>query len=177
VPTAEAGAFEVPAALGAAGLSLRPQVEADFPFLRHLFRTLRWDELAPTLWPDEAKTAFLDQQFRFQHQHYAMAYDGAEFYVIEHRAAPIGRFYVDRTGRDRIVIEITLLPDWRGRGIGTALLNALQGEVGLGQADRVCLQVLTTNPARVLYKRLGFVEAEPPEEFPRPYIELVWPAP
>ena len=169
--------FQAPARLGEAGVSLRLLGEADFPFLHGLYRMLRWEELAPTQWPDETKTAFLDQQFGFQHRHYVAAYEGAEFYIIEHRAEPIGRFYVDRVTRDRLVVEISLLPEWRGRGIGAALLTALQDEVTAGRADRVCLHVANGNPARALYARLGFVEVEPPDEFPRLDAEMVWPAP
>lgn len=169
--------FQAPARLGEAGISVRPLGEADFPFLRRLYHMLRWDELAPTQWPDASKAAFLDQQFDFQHRHYVTAYDGAEFYVIEHRAEPIGRFYVDRVTRDRLVVEISLLPEWRGRGIGAGLLTALQDEVTAGQADRVSLHVANGNPARALYARLGFVEVAPPDEFPRLDAEMVWPAP
>ncbi len=62
--------LELSAALSEAGVSLRPVAETDMPFLQHLHRTTRWDELAPTQWPDEAKIGFLDQQFAFQHRHY-----------------------------------------------------------------------------------------------------------
>lgn len=169
--------FQTPARLSEAGVSLRALGEADFPFLRLLYRMLRWDEFAPTQWPDETKAAFLDQQFSFQHRHYVTCYDGAEFYVIAHGAEPIGRFYIDRVTRDRVVVEISLLPEWRGRGIGSALLTALQEEVTAGCADRVSLHVETGNPARALYARLGFVEVKPPDEFPRLDIEMVWLAP
>ena len=39
-----AAPLELPAALAAAGVSLRPVAEGDFPFLRHLYRSLRWEE-------------------------------------------------------------------------------------------------------------------------------------
>jgi len=171
-----AAPLELPAALTAAGISLRPVAERDFPFLRHLFRTLRWDELAPTRWPDEAKAAFLDQQFDFQHRHYATGFAAAEFYLVEREAEPIGRFYVDRETRSWYLIEISLLPEWRGRGLGTALLGLLQDQVRAGGGDRVSRNVETTNPARRLYTRLGFVELAPPDEFPRLSLEMTWTA-
>jgi GNAT superfamily N-acetyltransferase len=167
--------LETPARLAVAGLSLRPVVDADRPFLEHLYRLVRWDEFAPTGWPDATKTAFLAQQFDFQHRHYEQAHPGAEFHVIVHGAEPIGRIYVDRTGRDLELIEISLLPEWRGRGIGAALLEQLQREVEAGLRDCVSLQVTSENPARRLYQRMGFVEKSPPSEFQQASIEMVWP--
>ena len=130
-----AAPLELPAALTAAGISLRPVAEGDFPFLRHLFRTLRWAELAPTLWPDEAKVAFLDQQFAFQHRHYTSGFAAAEFYLVARQAEPIGRFYIDRETRHWYLIEISLLPDWRGRGLGAALVGLAAGR-GPGRPRR-----------------------------------------
>jgi ribosomal protein S18 acetylase RimI-like enzyme len=168
--------LELPQALAAAGIELRPVAEGDFPFLRHLFRTLRWAELAPTLWPDEAKIAFLDQQFSFQHRHFSTGFAAAEFYVVAHQTEPIGRFSVDRETRHWYLIEISLLPDWRGRGLGAALVGTLQDEARAGRGDRVSLNVETTNPARRLYARLGFVELPPPDEYPRLSLEMMWTA-
>ncbi len=168
--------LEAPASLAAAGISLRPIVEADRPFLERLYRLVRWDEFAPTGWPDATRAAFLADQFEFQRRHYAHAYPDAELHLIVHGPEPIGRIYVDRTGRDLMLIEISLLPEWRGRGIGAALLGRLQEEVAAGARDRVSLQVSPDNPARRLYARLGFVEATPPSEFQEASIEMVWPA-
>ncbi len=162
-------------ALSAAGITLRPVAETDMPFLRQLYRSTRWGELAPTSWPDDAKIAFLDQQFGFQRRHYEIAYAAAEFYVIERHGDLIGRIYLDRTGRLLSLIEISLLPQWRGQGLGTALLGRLQREVREGRSDRVSLNVLATNPARRLYARLGFVETAGDQEFPDLYVEMAWP--
>jgi RimJ/RimL family protein N-acetyltransferase len=169
--------LEAPASLAAAGISLRPVVEADRPFLEHLYRLVRWEEFAPTGWPDATKIAFLADQFEFQRRHYERAYPDAEFHLIVHGPEPIGRIYVDRSGRDLALIEISLLPEWRGRGIGAALLGCLQQEVGAGLRERVSLQVSPDNPARRLYARMGFVDAAPPSEFREASIEMVWPAP
>jgi ribosomal protein S18 acetylase RimI-like enzyme len=169
--------LELSAALSEAGVSLRPVAEADMPFLQYLHRTTRWDELAPTHWPDEAKIGFLDQQFAFQHRHYQTAFADAEFYLISRDEDPIGRIYLDRTRRDLHLIEISLLPEWRGRGLGTALLTMLQQEVRAGRGARVLLNVLATGPARRLYTRLGFVETAGEQEFPDLYVEMAWSPP
>jgi GNAT superfamily N-acetyltransferase len=167
--------LQAPPRLVAAGLSLRPVIDADRPFLERLYRLVRWDEFAPTGWPDATKTAFLAQQFDFQRRQYEQLYGGAELHLIVQGDEPIGRIYVDRTGRDLVLIEISLLPEWRGRGIGAALLEQLQQEVGAGLRDRVSLQVTPENPARRLYQRMGFVERPPASEFQQASIEMVWP--
>jgi GNAT superfamily N-acetyltransferase len=167
--------LQAPPRLVAAGLSLRPVIDADRPFLERLYRLVRWDEFAPTGWPDATKTAFLAQQFDFQRRQYEQLYGGAELHLIVQGDEPIGRIYVDRTGRDLALIEISLLPEWRGRGIGAALLEQLQQEVGAGLRDRVSLQVTPENPARRLYQRMGFVERPPASEFQQASIEMVWP--
>jgi GNAT superfamily N-acetyltransferase len=165
------------AALGTAGIAFRPVAEADLPFLQHLYRTVRWAELEPTHWPEETKRAFLDEQFGFQRRHYEMAWARAAFLLILRHGEPIGRIYVDRSGGTLHLVEISLLPEWRGQGLGTALLQGLQQEVTDGRADRVTLNVEVTNPAGRLYARLGFVEAQPAAEFLGLDREMVWPAP
>ena len=155
-------------------MSLRPAGDADNAFLQHLYRSTRWEELEPTRWPDEAKIGFLDQQFVFQQRHYRTAFPEAEYYVVVRAAEPIGRISLDRTRLVLHLIEISLLPEWRGRGLGSALIEALQQEVRAGRCDSVELQVLTTNPARRLYGRLGFVELGGEEEFPSLYVEMRW---
>ncbi len=167
-------ALDLAAPLGAVGVSLRPVEAADGPFLRRLFYSTRWDELQPTGWPDEAKTGFLDQQFGFQQRHYDTAFPGAEFYLVLRHGEPIGRLYIAVLDRILHLMEISLLPDWRGHGLGAALLATLQQAVRAGHADEILLNVLTTNPARRLYTRLGFIEFGGDAEFPGPSIEMRW---
>jgi GNAT superfamily N-acetyltransferase len=166
--------FVLPAAPSAAGVALRPVADSDRDFLQRLYRSVRWEELAPTGWADDAKNAFLDSQCSLQDRHFRTAYAGAEFYLVEQAARPIGRLYVHRPARNLHLLEISLLPERRGHGLGAALLGMLQDEVRAGRADRVSLDVLATNPARRLYARLGFVETNPDEAWPGPYRQMVW---
>jgi len=161
-----------------AGVSLRPAREADQPFLQRLFRSVRWDELAPTGWPDPVKVDFLASQFDLQQRHYRLAFAGADFDVIEHDGAAIGRLSVDRTTPDLHLVEIALAPEWRGRGVGGALLAQLQNEVRCGRGARIVLNVERTNvDAQRLYQRLGFTESPPTSPYPGLSVEMVWPPP
>lgn len=142
-----------------------------------LYRAERWEELVSTGWPDTTKLDFLDSQFEFQQRHYANAFPDADFLLIECDSAPIGRIYVDRTTADVHLAEIGLLPHWRGRGVGGALIAMLQDQVRAGLAERITLSVERTNlAARRLYERLGFVETPDPAPYPGVSIDMAWPA-
>ena len=56
-------------------------------------------------------------------------------------------------------LSIAILPGYRNRGIGTALLERLIGEKR-GDRAGVSLSVSAENPAIRLYRRLGFREVE-----------------
>ena len=159
-------------------MSLRRVTDADRPFLERLYRSVRWDELAPTGWPDQAKIDFLASQFELQQRHYQLAFAGADFDVIEHDGRAIGRLSVDRTPPDLHLVEISLVPEWRGRGVGGALIGRLQDDVRRGVAARVVLNVEHSNTGALrLYQRLGFVPSPPTSPYPGLSIEMAWPAP
>jgi ribosomal protein S18 acetylase RimI-like enzyme len=150
--------FAVPTALAEQGFALRPETEADLPFLFQLYASTRWDELAPlTDWSEAQKIGFLESQFTAQRDHYLKYYANSSFDIIEQQAVPAGRLYVDRQERTVLIVDIALLPQWRGRGIGTALIEALFAEArGIGK--EVSISVEKFNPAQRLYRRLGFRE-------------------
>ena len=58
-------------------------------------------------------------------------------------------------------LALSLLPDCRGQGIGTRLLNRLPALLQNQGYQRVSLSVQTENPALRLYQRAGFEIAEP----------------
>lgn len=143
------------------GLRFRAVVDADLPFLCALYASTREAELAQVSWPEEAKQAFLADQFRRQHEHYVRNYVGADFLVIERDDGneKIGRLYVHRTPREIRLMDIALVASERGRGIGGALLAELMDEARATGAQ-ITLHVEPNNPACRLYERLGFALIE-----------------
>jgi len=130
-------------------------IDADHPFLRALYANVRAAELAPVPWPEEAKRAFLDEQFALQHDHYVKNYPGADLLLIERASLPVGRIYVYRTENEIRLMDIALVPEARGQGIGSALLHELMGEAR-ATGRELTLHVEPDNPAQRLYQRLGF---------------------
>jgi ribosomal protein S18 acetylase RimI-like enzyme len=134
---------------------LRPVEPADREFLLRLYASMREDELWQVDWPPEQKSAFLEQQFTAQDIHYRERYPGATLDVVEIGGEAAGRLYVARWEREIRVMDIALLPEFRGRGIGTRLLRRIMEE-GEGTGCAVSIHVERMNPALSLYGRLGF---------------------
>lgn len=147
----------MPRGLVEQGFVLRPETEEDVPFLRRLYISTRWHELAPIVdWTEAQKLAFLESQFALQRHHYRTYYPTTDWGILEQGSTPAGRLYVER-GTKLLVIDVALLPEWRGRGIGTALMEAVMAEAReAGKAVTVAVEKY--NPAQRLYRRLGFYE-------------------
>lgn len=120
-----------------------------------IYASTRETELAQVPWAPGQKEAFLRMQFEAQRKYYLSEYPGAEFLMILVEGRPAGRWYVHRREREIRIMDVALLPEFRGRGIGTALLRALLDE-GRRHGRAVTIHVESFNPARRLYARLGF---------------------
>lgn len=158
--------------MAVAGLALRPIEDADLTFLYRVYANTRYEELSVTGWPPEQVEAFLQMQFRAQHTHYQRSYDDAAFDVVLLDGEPVGRLYVTRTDDAVHVIDIAVLPEFRGRGIGTTLLEELIAEADAG-GKATSIHVERNNPALSLYGRLGFEPRE--DEEPGIYLRMVRP--
>lgn len=140
-------------------IALRPVTAADEEFLRAVYASTRAEELLVTPWTDEQKAAFCAMQFEAQSTHYAKAYPGAAHDVIVVDGEDAGRFYVYRAPGDIRVVDIAILPAFRGRGVGGRLLADVLAE-GRETGSRVTIHVEHQNRAKQLYERLGFVGVE-----------------
>ena len=135
---------------------LRPATLADREFLVGVYRSTRSEELAVTGWSEAEVGAFVRMQFDLQDRHYADAFPDAERSVVVLGDLPIGRLYVHRGDREIRILDIALLPEFRRRGIGRDLLEAILAE-GSRSGRPVRIHVEAGNPALSLYERLGFV--------------------
>ncbi|ANG62757.1 acetyltransferase [Marinobacterium aestuarii] len=134
---------------------IRAQQAIDHAFLQRLYASTRTTELSAFGWEVSAINAFLQQQFLLQSRYYQDHFPNADFWLIERHDQPIGRLYLLWDQASVQLIDIALLPEQRGAGLGSRLLNEL-----LARTDTcglaVKLHVESHNPALRLYLRLGF---------------------
>ena len=134
--------------------SIQPE---DEPFLRSLYASTREDELSQVEWAENQKRAFLGMQFEAQHRYYQEQFSHATFLIIMVLDEPIGRLYIDRRREEIRLIEMSLVPEYRNRGIGTAMLGELLEEAARDGLP-VHLHVDSFSPAHRLYRRHGFAD-------------------
>jgi len=140
-------------------ISLRPITPKDEEFLARVYASSRAEELAITGWPEELKADFCRRQFDAQSAYYAENYPRASFQIIERDGWPIGRLYVARWEKEIRIVDISLLLEARGTGIGTKLLRDLQDEAQAA-GKSLTIHVERFNRALGLYQRLGFKQME-----------------
>lgn len=141
-------------------ISLREIQESDLPVLCKIYGSTRTEELEKgTDWTEEQKQFFIEQQFFAQHEYYQKNYIGAKFYIIEKENVTIGRLYIDFFFEKKgfRIIDITLLPEWRKKDIGSSILNEIIKKASKSEM-KVSIHVESFNPAMNLYKRLGFIK-------------------
>lgn len=141
--------------------TLRPARLDDIPFLRELYCSFREDELARIPWSPDDKRAFLVQQFDLQHRYYIAAFTQTAFLIIEKDGASIGRLYINLSADVWHIIDIGFLPEWRGQGLGSATMKAVQDAATTGESLGIVLHVDRNNRrAYDLYRALGFTDTE-----------------
>jgi ribosomal protein S18 acetylase RimI-like enzyme len=141
------------------GIAYRPMTDDDLPFLDALYASTRAEEVAMTGWPPEMQRQFLAQQFDAQHRHYMRHYPEAEWLIVERGGEPIGRLYIEEWASQIRIIDISLMTESRGRGLGAAILKDML-EMARASGKAVSIHVEKNNPARHLYDRLGFAAIE-----------------
>ena len=151
-------------------IDLRAVNVDDADFLYSVYASTRSDEMKLTDWSEEQKEAFLHMQFNAQTEHYSIYYPNAEYKIIEHDGVPAGRLTVENRSDHYLIMDIALLPKYRGSGIGTFLVEQLKQEAARLNLPLV-LRVEFFNPAIRLYDRLGFVKTRQVKSV---YQEMVW---
>jgi len=140
-------------------ITLRSIKNRDRDLLYCIYASTREDELSVLDWSRAQKEEFLRQQFEAQHAYYIEQFTNAAFDLIVLDRSPIGRLYVDRRSNEIRVIDIALLPEYRGKGIGSRLMMTILSEARLAGLP-VRIHVEQNNPALHLYERLGFSPIE-----------------
>lgn len=138
-------------------------------FLQRVFRSAREAEFAAVQWSDAERDAFFEGQSALQERHYREQIPNLERHVVLLAGEPVGRLYLASGPDEARLVDIALLPQHRGRGVGRVLLGRIL-EDARRTNRRVSLHVERENPAHVWYGRLGFKEAGTHGV----YVQMVW---
>lgn len=124
-------------------------------FAYRLFAQDKLAQFAAIGMPQPQAENLVQMQWRGRNLTYATQYPGAEDCVIFlEDGTPVGHYLLQKTPRNSHLVDLAVLPEWRGQGIGTqALRQIVQQTAGAA----LSLRVEKKNPARNLYTRLGFV--------------------
>jgi ribosomal protein S18 acetylase RimI-like enzyme len=140
-------------------VSLRPVTPDDEAFLLRVYSSTRMEEMALVPWSEEQREVFLKSQFNAQQQHYQSHFPNARHEIVECAGQPVGRLYVLRTDEFMRILDLTILPEFRGAGIGTQLITDLKRESG-AKGKPLHIYVESFNPSLRLFERLAFQKVE-----------------
>jgi GNAT superfamily N-acetyltransferase len=140
-------------------LMIRQAVKEDGPFLYQLAYSYFYETLAAWAWEPAAREKLLKIQIDGQRAGYQAQFPNAQHGIILLDDRAIGRLLVDRGADFDTLVDIVIVKEKRGAGIGTWILRALCVEADLTN-KRMRLHVQVTNRARNLYERLEFHKIE-----------------
>ena len=140
-------------------ISLREATPDDDEFLVRVYGSVRQAELALTGWSPAQCDAFIRMQFDAQQLHYRTHYPTGVHQIILLDELAVGRIYWANLKDELHFIDITLLPEYRNRGIGTPLLKRLL-EQAASEGKPARIYVESFNPSLRLFERLGFTCAK-----------------
>jgi ribosomal protein S18 acetylase RimI-like enzyme len=133
---------------------LRPAIPEDRDFLVDLYVSTREDELP------YFGEALIRMQYEMRQTHYSVRFPQLIPEIIMVAGQRSGAVQVNRSPEEIRLVDIALLPDFRKRGIGSAILTLLIEEAKRN-ALPLALTVSKSNVrARRLYERFGFQVTE-----------------
>ena len=129
------------------GWTLRPATADDHDFIVDVNRAAMGPYLGATFgWNEAKQSVCFDEGF-----------DPSGGQVIQVDGVDVGELLVEVRPHELVVARLALLPDWQGRGIGSAIVRKLV-ERARELESALVLRVFKTNPrAARLYESLGFV--------------------
>ena len=137
------------------GTDLRPCEPSDDAFLYDVFCTT-WESEVAALPNKNLAQHILRIQHIAQERRFAHRYPGHERLVVRVAGQRAGRLYLFETQASLQIVDLTLLPQFHSRGIGTRILQHLMSEA-TRDGSTIALGVPRTNKrATRLCAALGF---------------------
>lgn len=137
-------------------ISLCPVEPSHENFLLKLFTECRPDLALIIDVSKKQKASIISQQFTMEQQQLIQMYPDAELNIVMFNKEPVGRLYVHHGETADRILEIGLLEQYRGRGIGGKLVTTvIENAAKIGKTVR--LQVVWFNQgAYAFYEKVGF---------------------
>lgn len=126
-------------------ITFRQARKEDYEFLWNLHKTTMKSYVDETWGWDE----------EFQEEYFSNQFETKNIQLIIVNDAIIGAIKIHNRENELFVANFEIVPESQNKGIGSTILNRI-----ISNSDRkkkpIKLQVLKINPAKRLYKRLGF---------------------
>lgn len=158
-------------ALDIEDVDLSPAMPGDVPFLHALFMANKREEFVGSHIPEHMLGVMLEQQYAAQKQEFGANWPDATDLIVVKEAVKVGRVLISVRDKSARVIDLAILPEHQGLGIGASVMTGLC----MAARDRtahVSLRALGGGRAERFYARLGF-EVTGCEA---PYVEMKWEA-
>lgn len=136
-------------------IELRPVTSEDDTFLIAVYKSSRGDDLRGLGWDEDRINEFLEMQHQAQQNFDQHDHEHAIAEIILYAGQPAGRLLVDSSGDAIRCLDLTLLPEYRNRGLGASLTRRLQAQAAAANKP-LRLQVIRFSRAVNLFERLGF---------------------
>lgn len=136
-------------------VTTRAATTSDDAFLFELFKTVRAPEFAHAALDPAQLEMLLRIQYAGQSQSYGAQYPGGhEIVLLDEK--PIGRMWLYRAPSGHHLADISLLPEFRNRGIGAALVTEAIAAARAAGVRLSCSVAVTNHGSLRFHERLGF---------------------
>jgi ribosomal protein S18 acetylase RimI-like enzyme len=136
-------------------VTTRPMVEDDAMLLFELYASARADELSRSGWATPQQRSFFRMQAQNQEAYFQRHYDHLDRRTVCINGFSAGRLLVDRPSHAITIVDLALLPAFRGRGVGALLIRCLLEEAAELDVP-VHVDLPKGSPAIAICERLGF---------------------
>lgn len=133
----------------------RAATEQDDTFLYELFKSVRLPDFAHLPLAPAQLEMLMRMQYNGQSLTYSSQYPGGHAVVLLD-GNPVGRIWVYRGPQEHHLVDISLLPKYRNRGIGAGLVTEAIAAAREGGVRLICSVALTNPGSLRFHQRLGF---------------------
>ena len=137
-------------------ITVRSEAPQDEPFLRRLIMGTVEGQLGAAAWAPDMREIILNLQYHARRQAIRSRFPDGESRMILVDGSEAGWLHVAELREETRLVEIMVLDEYRGQGIGTAVLRDLVARAkAAGKPVRLSVDARNAG-AMQLYERIGF---------------------